>query len=258
MKKAIVIFLFVLALFGTCYSGYHVIEWFQDNEKTHKQIAQVQDLVEVKLKEDSASTVIVSESSYEKEKFIDVDFEPLLNVNPEVVGWIQIKGTNINYPFVQTLDNKYYLKHSLNKSWNSSGWVFLDYRNSMNELDQNTIIYAHGRVDGTMFGTLKDTMEEKWLSDPDNYVLKISTPFQNYLFEVFSIYHLPTTTDYLSINFDSNQEYLDFLHLITNRSVHQFDCDVDVTDKIITLSTCYNNTEKMVMHAKLIKTEKRY
>ena len=61
---------------------------------------------------------------------IDVDFTELKQTNSDVIGWIQVNGTNINYPFVQTNDNSYYLTHAFNKSYNDAGWVFLDYRNN--------------------------------------------------------------------------------------------------------------------------------
>lgn len=88
---------------------------------------------------------------------INVNFNDLKKTNPDIVGWIKVNGTNINYPFVQSKDNKYYLTHSFNKSYNSAGWVFLDYRNN-NTNNKNTIIYAHGRTDKTMFGTLKKVL----------------------------------------------------------------------------------------------------
>ncbi len=85
---------------------------------------------------------------------INVNFNDLKKNNPDVAGWLKVNGTNINYPFVQASDNKYYLIHSFNKSYNAAGWVFLDYRNN-NTNNKNTILYAQGRNDKTMFGSLK-------------------------------------------------------------------------------------------------------
>ena len=65
---------------------------------------------------------------YIKMSLIDVDFSELLKINSSTVGWIQVNVNNINYPFVMANDNKYYLTHTFNKSYNSAGWVFLDYR----------------------------------------------------------------------------------------------------------------------------------
>ena len=54
-------------------------------------------------------------------------------------GWIKVDGTDIDYPFVQTTDNSYYLNHSFTKEENKSGWIFLDYRNNINNLDKNSV-----------------------------------------------------------------------------------------------------------------------
>ncbi len=257
MKNKILLLLVIVFLIGIIYSTIHILEWAEDNHKTTQQIEQIQNIVEVEEIETTVADTIVEDAVHKEEKLIGVDFIPLLEMNPEVVGWVQVKGTSINYPFVQHTDNSYYLKKSFDKSYNSAGWVFLDYRNSTTNLDQNTIIYAHGRVDGTMFGTLKNTMNHEWLDNEENHILKISTPSFNYVFEVFSIYHIKTTDDYLFTNFNTDEDYLDFIQLITNRSIYKFSTIVGAKDKIVTLSTCYNSAEKMVLHAKLIMAEKR-
>lgn len=257
MKKGIFfIFLYLLCI-GLVYSTASILMWFQDNDSTSRQIEAIQDLVRVEEIVDNSSTVVITESDHIEEKLIGVDFDPLKKINNEVVGWIQVNGTNINYPFVQHTDNSFYLKRSFDRSYNSAGWVFLDFRNSMDNLNTNTIIYAHGRVDGTMFGTLKNSLNYSWFNNKDNHVLKISTPRHNYLFEVFSIYHIKTTSDYLHTYFKDVGEYGNFLKLITERSAYQFPSKANTGDKILTLSTCYSNTEKMVMHARLIKSELR-
>ena len=69
----------------------------------------------------------------------------LLKENQETVSWITVNGTNINYPVVQHSDNEYYLNHSFDGSENSAGWIFLDYRNNIENTEKNTIIYGHSR-----------------------------------------------------------------------------------------------------------------
>jgi sortase B len=66
---------------------------------------------------------------------------------------------------------------------------------------------------------------------------------------------MPTTNDYLQIDFTNDDEYLLFLTNLKNRSLYNFNTTINAKDKILTLSTCYNKDEKMVMHAKLIKRE---
>lgn len=257
MKKAIILILIIACVSGLVYSGIYIVLWIKDNNKTNEQIENVQNKVKVEEKDDSEDTVIIDEdSNYLDSKFLNVSFDVLHSINNEVVGWIYIPGTKIDYPFVKHSDNKFYLNHSIDKTYSGAGWVFMDYRNNISNLDQNTIIYAHGRIDGTMFGSLRNALEKKWLDNKDNYVLKISSRDTNYLFEIFSIYHIKSTTDYLTINYDSDDDYLKFLKMIQDRSFQKFDTSVGVLDKIVTLSTCYSSSEKLVVHAKLIKSEK--
>ena len=133
----------------------------------------------------------------------------------------------------------------------------MDYRNNLENLNQNTILYAHGRVDGTMFGSLKNIFESNWYNNKNNHVVKLSTEYQNTMWQVFSVYHIKTTNDYIQTRFTSDQEYLNFLNKLKDRSAVTFDTTVSASDKILTLSTCYNKTDKVVMHAKLIKREAR-
>ena len=186
---------------------------------------------------------------------IDVDFDELKGINKDVKGWIQVKGTNINYPFVQTDNNSYYLTHSFDRSNNSSGWIFLDYRNKLSRNDRNTILYGHGRVNQIMFGSLKNILTNGWLNNPSNYVVKLSTEYDNTLWQVFSVYRIPTTSDYIQTDFRSDEEYYSFLKMLLNRSSHNFNTEVTLEDRILTLSTCYNSAEKVVLHAKLIKRD---
>lgn len=181
-----------------------------------------------------------------------VSLPKLKKLNKDTVGWIKVKGTNINYPVVQTSNNKYYLTHDYNKAYNSAGWIFMDYRNDSVNLNKNTIIYGHGRLSKIMFGTLKNILSTKWCKNKDNYYVKYYTNNKKYIWEVFSVYRIKTTSDYLQITFRSNKEYKSFVKMLQKRSDYNFKTYVNESDKIITLSTCYNKQEKVVMHAKLV------
>lgn len=236
-----------------------------DAKNTEKQINEINTSTEVKEVNDTIDTIIVNPPkeenkenpywNYIKMNLINVNFKDLKKINNDTVGWIQVNGTNINYPFVQTNDNTYYLKKDFNKKYNSAGWVFMDYRNNISNFDKNTILYAHGRVDGTMFGSLKNITKSNWYNDKSNHVVKLSTEYENTLWQVFSIYRIPETSDYLNINFSSDENYEEFLSLLKNRSEYQFEVDLNKDDKILTLSTCYKESDRVVLHAKLIKME---
>lgn len=263
-KKVIIILLYVcvgLCVCGLLYSGYNIILWVLDNDSTKKQIDLVQSLVDIESVEVKTTSEVHEMDmndpyyKYMNTNLINVNFDELLGINPNIVGWIQVNGTKINYPFVQTSDNDFYLHHSLDNSGNEAGWLFLDYRNNKDLNNKNTIIYAHGRQDSTMFGSLKDTMKGKWLSDANNYVIKISTPYTNSLWEVFSTYRIPTTSDYIQTEFASDEEFTNWLTVIQGRSSHNFGVTLSKDEKILTLSTCYNANEKIVLHARLIANE---
>ena len=106
-----------------------------------------------------------------------------------------------------------------------------------------------------MFGSLKNIFETDWYNNKDNHVVKLSTATENTLWQVFSVYHIPTTSDYLQINFSSDEDFLEFVNKLKDRSQYDFNVEFNENDKILTLSTCYNDDEKVVLHAKLIKRE---
>lgn len=266
-KNIILILIFLIPFITLNISIYNIIKWKLDSNKTNEEINTIQENTNIEEVKDNKGTEIIKQAEkipkenpywdYIKMNMIDVNFDNLKKINSDVVGWIKVNGTNINYPFVQSKDNKYYLTHSFNKSYNNAGWVFLDYRNN-NINNRNTIIYAHGRTDKTMFGTLRKVLNNGWINNTNNYVIKISTEKENSLWQIFSIYHIPTTNDYLQTEFKDEREYQRFLNILKNRSNHNFNTSITSNDTILTLSTCYNDSEKMVVHAKLIKKQKKY
>ena len=266
-KNIILILIFLILFITLNISIYKIIKWKLDSNKTNEEINTIQENTNIEEVKDNKGTEIIKQAKkipkenpywdYIKMNMIDVNFDNLKKINSDVVGWIKVNGTNINYPFVQSKDNKYYLTHSFNKSYNNAGWVFLDYRNN-NINNRNTIIYAHGRTDKTMFGTLRKVLNNGWINNTNNYVIKISTEKENSLWQIFSIYHIPTTNDYLQTEFKDEREYQRFLNILKNRSNHNFNTSITSNDTILTLSTCYNDSEKMVVHAKLIKKQKKY
>lgn len=265
VKKIIWFILFLFSLFLIIFSLINIFNWNHDNKKTTKINKEIQKIVEIKETEPVENIEIIEPTEeipksnpywdYIKMNMIDVDFHNLKTINSDVKGWIQILGTNVNYPFVQTKDNDYYLTHSFNQSKNSAGWLFMDYRNVNSE--RNTIIYGHGRLDNTMFGSLKRTLKKSWYQNLNNHIIKTSTEAENSLWQIFSIYHIPTTADYLQVYFTNDDDYTNFLDMIQNRSQIPFDTVVEKNDHILTVSTCYNDKEKLVIHAKLIKREKK-
>ena len=232
MRKKIAYTIICIFSILLIYSGYHLIIWALDNNKTNVIVNNIK---------------IISKEEVKEDKTVSINFNSLLLENKEVVGWLKINGTNVDYPVVKHSDNEYYLTHSLNNAENTAGWIFMDKRNNHNNLDFNTIIYGHGRKDGSMFGSLFKTLNKEWISNKDNLIISFTTLNHSYLFQIFSIYYIDTTDDYIQTNYTE-----EVLQRIINRSIYKLDNNISLNDKILTLSTCYNNEKKLVIHAKLI------
>ena len=190
--------------------------------------------------------------------YINVNLNYYIQKNPETVAWIQVNGTNINYPVVQHSDNEYYLEHDFYQRKTNIGWIFGDYRDNFETFNNNTIIYGHNLINGTMFGSIPNLLNTNWFATPNKNYIKLSTKTTNSIWQIFSIYKITPTTDYLQSKFNSTSTYQEFLNTIKNRSEHQFDIELNYTDKIITLSTCDNiGTKRIAVHAKLVSIENK-
>lgn len=264
IRKVCLILLFISFILLAFFCLLNIFVWNKEREDINKQMDNINKVANVEEVDDSVNVEKINppqDSSndyfdYIKIPFIKVDFDKLLSINSDTVAWVNVKGTNINYPVVQKEDNSYYLTHSFDGSFNKAGWVFMDYRNDIDNLNSNTVLYAHGRLDKTMFGSLRNVLSDEWFKIKDNYVVRLSSVNYNTLWQVFSVYTIKEESYYITTDFNNSKEYSEFLSTLSNRSIHNFNVDVNSRDKILTLSSCYSSTERVVLHAKLIKRDK--
>lgn len=165
-----------------------------------------------------------------------VDFEALKAVNEDIVGWIYLEGTEINYPVVRGDDNSYYLDKLYDGTVNGSGSIFLDFRNEPNFVDKNNILYGHSMKNGSMFTAIKRFKHQNYY-DEHPYAL-LMTPEKNYKIEFFSGYVANVEQDAWSYYFDNNEVFEQWL--ISSKSKSNFASDIvpNANDEILTLSTC--------------------
>ena len=244
------------------FSTYKIVVYLIETPKTKDLIKDITDNTKIKEYESEDAEIIKSDEkpntpywNFIKMKLIDVDFNSLKETNNDTVVWLFVGGTNVNYPVVQTSNNDYYLNHSFDKTKNSGGWLFMDYRNDKNDYGKNTIIYGHNMKNQTMFGTLKKLLSKEWYKNQDNRIIKMSSENYNTLWQIYSVYTLETTSDYIQTDFASDEEYQKFIDLVKGRSIADFNTSVTTSDKNLTLSTCHGSAKKLVVHAKLIKIE---
>ena len=272
-SKFAYLLLMVLSLVGflECFTIYN--QWKSEGAKTDRLMSDILahteiqndevDIEEIYNVADDSKTANIKKKNkygadywdYANVALMNVDFKELLKENRDTVGWLYVNNTNINYPFVQGDDNSYYLNRAFDKSKSAAGWLFADYRSDLTNFKRNTVVYGHGRVDQVMFGSLDNVLKKSWYTNPDNHIIKVSTPTHNTLWQVFAVYTIPAESYYLRHNFENDEDYLTFLETIQSRSKYDFNVDLDENDKILTLSTCLDyNGNRIVLHAKLVKS----
>lgn len=246
-------------------SLFNIFLWNKDNKANENNLKDIEENTEIKIVKDNDNTEFINKPLDENDDYwyystfdlIDVDLKKLKEKNNDTIGWLNVNNTNINYPFVKSSDNDYYLHHSFDKSYNNAGWVFLDYRNNKNLTDKNNIIYGHHRVNNTMFTSLLNTLNESWYTNKDNHIIRVSLENENSLWQIISVYKIPVESYYITTKFNNDNEFITFLDTISKRSIYNFNYNVNKDDIILTLSTCYDDNTRVVVHAKLIKIERK-
>lgn len=191
----------------------------------------------------------------EREVFPDlgVDFENLCAVNEDIIGWIWIPDTRINYPLLQGENNTEYLRTAYNLEPSRYGSVFMDYRNAPDFTDTNTIIYGHNMRNDAIFGTLSDFEDLEFAEEhTDMYIF---TEEATYHYRIFSAYTARIYEFPYIINFDFVKSHEEFLQFIVDESVSlKREEPLTLEDRVVTLSTCLSTSsysKRFVVHGVL-------
>ncbi len=166
---------------------------------------------------------------------LTVDFDALHKICPDIIAWLYVKGTSINYPVVQSDDNQYYLYRLITGENNKSGTIFADCRNSPTLDDLNTVLYGHHMRNGTMFASLVKFKKQAFFDD--HQVGWILTPDQAYRIDFVAGYVTTAVSDGFKLYTDE-AEFADYLGSAVKKSTFKSDVDLSSIEKIITLSTC--------------------
>ena len=253
--KIFLLIIRIILIIIIIYCLIYIFLWYRENQKNSKILneitnASIVDTITVELPTNNSEdeeTEPIQVVTYE------LDFNKLIPINNSTVGWLNVPNTSINYPVVQAEDNSFYLSHSFDKTPNSAGWIFADYRNKFDGSDKNIIIYGHNRMDSSMFATLSNTQKSYWYNNSNNKYITFTTPTATYIYEVFSVYTIKAESYYIQTEFENDNSFLDFLNTISSRSVYNFNVQLDSTDSILTLSTCdATGRSRVVVHAKKI------
>lgn len=177
----------------------------------------------------------------------EVNFEELAAINPDVVGWIYVEGTNINYPVVQGENNRVYLRRLFDGRSNAAGSIFLDAANSMDFSDPHSIIYGHRMNDKSMFYTLESFRKQEFY-DEYNVALLI-TPTYRYKIRLFSVQIANNNENAWELGF-VDVDFAQWLEEVSDKSIVSSEYKPGEDDRIITLSTCTRDfyLAKLLVH----------
>ncbi len=229
---------------------------FYDNYHSMQKVTTIQENLKKVIEITDTESIIakLDDEIIKEEKPLNEEVAKLLSINPEVVGWLTVNNTNIDYPTVRANNNEYYLSHNIYMENDANGWVFTDYRNDPIELNDNLIVYAHNRYySGVMFGTLANTTKKSWYGKEENQIITYKTLNETYHYKIFSIYKIYKTNDYIATSFTSTEAKDIFFNKLKDRSIYNFNVPVNGNDKILTLSTCADENNRIVVHAVLQK-----
>ena len=182
-----------------------------------------------------------------------IDFATLKQINPDIVGWLYCDGTRLNYPIVQGQDNEQYLSQMYDGSQNETGCPFLDAENAADFSDRHSIIYAHNRKDGSMFGELVLFKKQDYYQVHPQILLITETA--RYVVEIFSGHVARSDSGAWKIEFADTDEYAAWQDVHCARSSIVTGIIPQPQERILTLSTCsYEFSEaRYVLHGVLHK-----
>ncbi|MCC8029127.1 MAG: class B sortase [Lachnospiraceae bacterium] len=184
---------------------------------------------------------------------VSIDFEALKQINPDVVGWIRFDDTAavaVDYPILYAGDNDTYLRTDLYGASHTSGSIFLEAADTPDFSDCYNIIYGHNMRNGTMFGTLKKYRREEDFYDANPY-FTIYTEDAAYRYQIFAYEVVPDDSEIYTAGYEPDEAYRDLIDLMCSLSARDTGIVPEVTDRIVTLSTCtsVNDDERFVLHA---------
>ena len=230
----------IVAVAVFCFAAYNLFHIYTEYKKGTDEYNHIEQMAVTE--RDPESTEEASDTEQGLQPPFDVDFAALQGVNPDVVGWIYIEALDgISYPVVQGEDNEEYLHTTYENNYNFAGTIFIDYENSRDFSDCNTLVYGHNMKNGSMFGRLKNFSEDQTTYEKSKYFW-IFTPEKDYRYEIISAYTTGVNSDTYTLFKGPGDEFQEYLDTIKGYSeIETDDTELTIKDRIVTLSTCTGN-----------------
>lgn len=176
--------------------------------------------------------------------------EELQKENSDIVAWIQIEDSKINYPVLQGQDNEYYMTHAYNKEYSKDGSLFLDKSYDWSKPSTNLLIYGHNNIGSTeMFADLINYKEEEYYNN--HKTIRFTTNKEDAEYEIIAVFlsrvYYKTEKDvfryYYFIDAENEQEFNEYVNNAKEASLYNIEETAKYGDQLLTLSTCSYHTE---------------
>lgn len=229
----------VVALGVFAFSGYKIYQIYSDYKAIDEEYETIKEEFVVE------GVMVEEEGEEEVKEVFRVDFDSLLAMNEDVIGWIRFDEPSIiSYPIAQGVDNDQYLRRSLEGKYLTAGTIFVDYQNDDDFRDDNTVIYGHNMKNGSMFGQLKKYRDAEFCETyPYFYIYTVDG--REITYQIFAVKVVLDTSETYDKYYVDDEEFQDYIDKIYQGAVYTSD-DVSVTaeNKIVTLSTCVTGSER--------------
>lgn len=241
MRKLIRLVVGIYAIAMVAWGGWQIFRYYREAFASdavngefirHAVVEQTNPMQE---SDDGSGKETVALAETKEQAPIKVDFDYLKEESEEIVAWLYLEGSIINYPVAQAADNQYYLNHLPDGTQNSSGTLFVDYRNSDDFSDWNTVIYGHNMKNDTAFGTLDLYKEPEYYAE--NPVMWLLTPEETYKLELIAGYVTPSDSQVYLQDLTQEQQMKVVMEAVEKST---FDSGIVPLpgDRFVTLSTC--------------------
>lgn len=226
--NSIICFILIIIILICSYGIYNELNEYKISEKTYEDVVE------------TAVNVYYTEERSNKDDFLEINWDALNEINPDIIGWIYCSGTELNYPILKSKDNNDYIHKTVTGIENSAGSIFLDCRNNENLLDYNSIIYGHNMRNGSMFKTVNKYKNEEFYRE--HPVIHIYSRNSKKKYNVIAAYATTINDPVYIIDMLEKDEYCNWLEIVKSKSSYDTGINVDSNKRTITLSTCNGQT----------------
>lgn len=255
MRKSIYISITIICLLTTIISGVVIYRHFKEANKQKEMYESLAQIVD-----DTDTSTEVSTQLEEREPVILPEYAELYMHNKDMVGWIRINDTNINYPVMQSIDKpNFYLKHGFDKSYTDYGCPYVAESCDLSKPSDNLIVYGHHMKNGSMFSDLEKFKKKDFWEEHKTF--NFNTLYEKQTYEIIAVFktvvYTESSSEFKYFQFsdaESPEHFNNYISKCKTKAIYETGVTAEYGDKLITLSTCeYSNTNgRLVLVAKRI------